>query len=81
MSIDLFFTKARDSLIHKLNPLVNEDEKLKHQLNEKIGETVKKFIQHVEKYRDRKIKLSADERQEKIYQSDVWLGQKIVEFG
>jgi len=39
------------------------------------------FIQHVESYRDRKIKVPKDERYDKLYQGDIWTGKEAVELG
>jgi len=67
--------------MHKLHPYSKMDEKLRQQLSDKAKETATKFIEHVEKYRDRKIKVPKEERDKILYQADIWLGRKVVETG
>jgi signal peptide peptidase SppA len=39
------------------------------------------FVQHIESYRDRKIKVPKEERYDKIYQGGIWTGKEALELG
>jgi len=58
--------------------LKNED---KEWLKGVLNGTHESFIKHVEAHRDSKIKIKKEERKSKLYEGDVWIGNKSIELG
>jgi len=71
-----------DLLLPVLDPLADVNKENTDKNLEALVDVMHQgFIDHVELYRDRKIKIAKEERYQKLYQADIWTGKEAVELG
>lgn len=65
-----------------LDPLAEvSKEHMNNTLTDLCKEIHQGFVDHVESYRDRKIKVPKEERADKLYQGGIWTGKEALELG
>jgi len=81
--VDVRTWKTNENLfLPVIDPLADVNkENMDKNLKALVGELHRGFIEHVELYRDRKIKVAKEERFNKLYQADIWTGKEAVELG
>ena len=57
------------------------DDSLKKEADVYVNEIYQRFRQHVEDVRGSKLKISKEEREKAIYDSDIFLAQRALELG
>jgi len=73
---------SEDLFLPVIDPLADiNKENMDKNLRDLVHELHRGFIEHVELYRDRKIKVAKEERFNKLYQADIWTGKEAVELG
>lgn len=81
--VDVRTWKSNEDLITPLfDPLADvSKEHMNKNLTAMCDEMHQGFIQHIESFRDRKIKVPKEERYQKLYQGGIWTGKEAVELG
>lgn len=66
---------------HIMSGMIDNPLEKKQFLEKLVKPIYSMFVDHVEKYRKDKFKISREQREKLIYNSDLFLGKKSVELG
>lgn len=66
---------------HIMSAMYSDEKQRRELLMKIISPIYGMFVEHVEKYRKDKFKISKEQRNKEIYNSDVFLGKKSVDLG